>query len=586
MILRELYKLYHLLSSRGVKLPRLGWSVQKVSFQVVITPQGEFVRVEDVRMSQPRGPKQKMTLVTRELMLPGEGKPSGSGVNPCFLWDNGAYMLGCREVKPRALEYFDVFRRKHLEVESVVNNPAYSAVCRFLEKWQPERSGEYFNNKDLYTANGTFRIEGDERCVHEIEDVVRWWDTIGKGTWRSGGEKAAEPEGMCLITGEFGPVAALHDPPIKGVAEAQSSGAKLVSFNCKSFESYGKEQSYNSPVSPAAAFAYCNALNYLLSSSSNRLRIGDATTVFWTDAPSTEQSAFLEQFVHWAVEPAAQDEHLTQLLRKILATLAAGKSVNHDMPGATAVRFHILGLSPNAARLSVRFYHESSFGEFVENVAAHYRCLKLKRREGDKFKDPEFISPFQILRETARESKDVPPSYGGALMRAILSALPYPDAITIAILRRMRVDKKINYVRCAYLKAWLTRKIPNEIITTMLDNNNTHPGYLLGRVFSILQKTQKDVLPDINRTLQDAFYASASTSPCSVFPRILKLNRHHMAKLPAGQRIAREKLLQNVMGALTEIPSKLSLAEQSYFALGFYHQMQDLYAPKESNSNL
>lgn len=582
MVLNELYKLYHLLQVRGVALPRMGWSVQKVSFRVVITPQGDVVRIEDARVQQPRGPKKKLTTVAAELMLPGEAKPSGSGVNPCFLWDNAAYLLGCRDVKPRAQEYFEEFRRKHLEVESDVDSTSYSAVCRFLEKWTPDMCAEFFNNKDLYTGNGVFRIVGAFQDVHQDASIVQWWETSGHSMWRMDKAKAASVEGMCLVTGKYGPIAALHEPSIKGVADAQSSGAKLVSFNCKSFESYGKEQSFNSPVSPAAAFAYCNALNYLLSSEGNRLRIGDATTVFWTDAPRAEDALFHGLLVKFALEPTAQDESLTQLLRRILETISAGKNVVTELPGADSVNFHILGLSPNAARLSVRFYHQSSFGEFVENMAAHYRALSLQRRGGN-FKDPEFISPYQILRETARESKDVPPSYGGALMRAILSARPYPDVIAIAMLRRMRVDYHVNYVRCSYLKAWLSRKFPNESITTMLDNDNTHPGYLLGRAFAILQKTQSDALPEVNRTLQDAYYASASTSPRTVFPRILKLNRHHMAKLTAKHRIAREKILQHVLASLTEIPASLNLTEQCYFALGFYHQTQDFYTSKESS---
>lgn len=582
MVLNELYKLYHLLQGRGVVLPRIGWSVQKVSFRVVITPQGDVVRIEDARVLQPRGPKKKQTAVAAELMLPGEAKPSGSGVNPCFLWDNAAYLLGCRDVKPRAQEYFEEFRRKHLELETAVDSFAYSAVCRFLEKWSPDKCADFFNNKDLYTGNGVFRLVGSFQDVHQDERIVQWWENSGHSIWRTDRTKGVATEGMCLVTGQYGPVAALHEPSIKGVADAQSSGAKLVSFNCKSFESYGKEQSFNSPVSPAAAFAYCNALNYLLASGENRLRIGDATTVFWTDAPKAETALFLEKLAQFSVEPAAQDDNLTQLLKRILETVAAGKNVAIELPGVDAVNFHILGLSPNAARLSVRFYHQSKFGEFVENMAAHFRAMSLQRRGGN-FKDPEFISPYQILRETARESKDMPPSYGGALMRAILSARPYPDAIAIAMLRRMRVDHHVNYVRCSYLKAWLIRKFPNESITTMLDNDNTHPGYLLGRAFAILQKTQSDALHEVNRPLQEAYYAAASTSPRNVFPRILKLNRHHMAKLNVGQRIAREKLLQQVFAPLSEIPATLNLSEQSYFALGFYHQTQDFYLQKESS---
>lgn len=580
MILNELYKLYHLLAERGVLLPRMGWSVQKVSFRVIITPQGELVRIEDARECQLRGVKKKPTMVLREMMLPGDGKPSGSGINPCFLWDNAAYLLGCTAVKPRALEYFEELRKQYLCVERTINSPAFSSVCRFLEKWQPERCIDVFSDKDLYTGNGVFRIVGgDSKDVHEDPLIVKWWDSVGQRNWRSNEGDREQPVGICLVTGKAGPVALLHDPPIKGVADAQTSGAKLVSFNCKSFESYGKEQSTNSPVSPYAAFAYANALNYLLSRSDRRLRIGDSTAVFWTDAP-VEYADELDAFALFAIDSSrldAQDSAVLQRVQIQLRDIAAGKPVSVVSSVADSTRFFILGLSPNSARLSVRFFWQSSFGDFIRNIAEHYKSLALVTR-GPKFHDPEFISPYMILRETAREAKDVSPAFASVLMRSILTAQPYPNSLTVAVLRRIRIERSVNYVRCAYLKAWLTRKLPNETITIMLDNDNTHVGYLLGRAFAILQKNQQDALPSINRTLQDSFFSAASTSPRSVFPRLMRLTRHHLAAIP-NRRVSREKLMQQVLSSLPEIPARLNMVEQSFFALGFYHQTQDFYTP-------
>lgn len=330
MVLNELYNLYHLLVSRGVSLPRMGWSMQKVSFRVVITPQGRLVRIENAQEIVPRGPKKKPTLAPREMMLPGEAKPSGSGINPCFLWDNAAYLLGCEAVKPRALEYFSELKKKYLQVEPAVNCSAFSAVCRFLENWQPANCAELFCDKTLYKGNGVFRLVGEDVDVHEEPQVVQWWDSMGNHTWRGCPGKDDEESGICLITGQSGPVALLHEPPIKGVENAQTSGAKLVSFNCKSFESYGKEQSANSPVSPFAAFAYTNALNYLLSRSDRRLRIGDATTVFWTDAPVEQAEALDFLALNSIVPPPPQDAQDNEQLQRVLTLLrdiASGKKM-------------------------------------------------------------------------------------------------------------------------------------------------------------------------------------------------------------------------------------------------------------------
>lgn len=572
-------------------MPRPGMSKQKISFRVIIRPSGELVRIEDARDTEiitkksKKGVTEKTVMVMRELLVPGEGKPSGKAVNPCFLWDNPAYLLGCEAVKDRALEYFDGLKEKHLKVEHQINSPAYSAVCRFLEQWDPARCADCFTDPELYTGNGVFMIEGDFAYVHEDRQILDWWQSVGAKSWRGGGKKEKEAEqGMCLITGKPGPIAALHDPAIKGVAGAQSTGAKLVSFNLSAFESYGKEQSENSPVSEYAAFAYCNALNYLMNRDTCRTRIGDATVVFWTDAPENSTADELEMLIAGGLDSGkieAMDSALAARISLKLKDIAKGKQVLDDV--ASSVRFFILGLSPNAARLSVRFFHTGTMGDFVHNLQTHYAAMELQPR-GGKFDDPAIISPYMILRETARESKEIPPLLGGSLMRSILQGLPYPDSIAMAILRRFRADRRVNYIRCAFLKAWLTRKSSTSQLQPMLDESNTQTGYVLGRLFAVLCKTQDDALPNLNRTVRDSFYASASAAPRSVFPRILKTYNHHLAKLEGGRRVNREKLMQEVMSHITTFPAHLSLEHQGLFALGFYHQTQAFFTSSKQEN--
>lgn len=584
MILSALYDLYgRLAADASVSIPVMGSSAQKIGFRVILKPNGELLRIEDARETEVvlKKGKEVSRLVVREQLVPGEAKPSGSGINPCFLWDNAAYLLGYTDVKPRALEYFAETRRKHLEVESQIQSPKFSAVCRFLEQWNPERCAEVFPSKDLFTTNGVFQILGDEECVHEDAAIRRWWQETGIKTWRGSGASVEAEQGMCLITGEIAPIALLHNPAIKGVRDAQSSGAKLVSFEPKSFRSYGKEQSYNAPVSEQAAFAYCNALNYLLSQERNRIHIGDATTVFWTDAPR-RAGAMLEGFVRTSLDnggDALWDEETAGEIRENLKKVASGYDCHEMLEKAEKVRFYILGLSPNAARLSIRFFMESDMSDFIRKMQAHFVAMQLQPRH-ERFKDPRVITPYFILRETVRDMKELPPLYGGALMRAILTGSRYPDAIAGAMLRRIRVDGNVNYVRCAYLKAWLTRKTSTYTLTPMLDTENTQPGYVLGRLFAALVKTQEDALPGLNRTIKDAFYATASSTPQMVFPRLMKLHLHHLAKLDGGHRVNREKLVQEIMALLTAIPPRLSMEQQGLFALGYYHQTQHFYTPK------
>ncbi len=589
MILKELSELYGRLVRQGIRLPRLGYSSQKVSYRVIIRLDGSMVRIEDARdveitcRETKKGRVESSRMVMREYLVPGASKPSGSGANPCFLWDNAAYQLGCVEVKDRAQEYFEASKEAHLAVEGEINSSAYSAVCRFYENWKPDNCANYIPNKDIYTGNGIFFIEGEDSPVHEDESVQRWWEEKGCKVWRKGEKSSGGGVmGMCLVSGKKGKVATLHEPSIKGVANSQSMGAKLVSFNCRAFESYGKTQSENSPVSEEVAFAYCNALNYLLSRRRSRCKIGDATCVFWTDAPK-EKAEEIELLIggFFDASPDAQDETLILRVKNNISAIAKGK-VPDDLLN-TQLKFYILGLSPNVARLSVRFFKDGSLGEFILNLKEHYSNLNLQKRNA-KFRDPELITPYYILHETARDADGIPPLFSGALMRSILFKQPYPDSIAVAIIRRFKADKDINYVRCAYLKAWLSRKSSNYQIKPMLDKNNNQPGYVLGRLFALLQKTQTDALPSLNRTIQDAFYTSASSTPGIVFPRLLRLFRHHVDKLPHdGMKVVREKQLQSVMGKLASFPSRLGVEQQGLFALGFYHQMQDLYTSQPTH---
>ncbi len=593
MILRELYELYNRLVRQGVVMPTRGCSMQKISYRIVLKYDGTLVRIEDAReVVESVKVTKKGTNVTRkkvpvEKLVLGESKPSGTGLNPCFLWDNPAYLLGCPDVKERAGEYFKSLKNAHLSFESQIASARYSAVCRFLENWIPVSSDELGICKEQVTANGVFRIEGEENDVHEDANIQNWWTSSGRFSWRET-KSSVVKTGMCLVTGEQSEIAVTHEPAIKNVIGAQSSGAKLVSFNCDSFESYGKEQSSNSPVSEAVAFAYCNSLNYLLNRKISRVNIADTTVVFWTDAPNRSDDDEIALLAGAALDPErltvfAQDDALVKRIHEKLHDIVNGYRTRNLDDAST--RFFILGLSANAARLSVRFYHESSLCDFYTCLSEHFEAMQLQPPQITQYHQ-QYISPYMIMKSAVREAKDIPPYFSGALMRAILSGVAYPDSIALAILRRLKINPSYNYVSCAYLKAWLSRKQTNYSLKPMLDTSNTQPGYVLGRLFAVLQKTQDNAYKGgLNRTIQDSYYGSASTSPQSVFPRILRLNRHHLAKIESlGLRVIREKAIQEIMGMLDSFPARLSLEQQGLFALGYYHQTQSFYTDKKYTS--
>jgi CRISPR-associated protein Csd1 len=578
MILQSLYQLYdRLAKDASYEVAAPGYSPQKISFRIILKPDGTLFAIKDARIKD-----EKSKLQSEPRIVLGEAKSPGAGLNPGLLWDNTAYMLGYKpddDNPERTQKTFQSFRDKHLHLEKEINVPEFSVVCRFLESWTTEKAEEYAiahpEMKELTTGFGLFEIQGDPIPVNEHPGILQWWDS-----------QSAQEDGdigQCLITGENQPIARLH-PKIKSVAGAQSAGASIVSFNAPAYESYEKEQSYNAPVSETAAFKYGTALNSLLTgpkSSKHRIRIGDSTCVFWTDEPSIVEDAF----PFFASDGSnAQDEAARSKIETFLQSLRQGTEVLEELGEDTQKnQFHILGLAPNAARLSVRFYFQSSVADFIRNLRAHHHDIGIVREwetaRGNRLPDPEFPANWQLLRETARVSEEIPPLLGGALMRSILENTPYPEGIYSAVIRRIRADRSINYFRAAILKGTLIRN-HKQTIPTMLDTTNTDEPYLLGRLFATLEKTQTEALGDLNAGLRDKYYGSASATPASVFPRIIRTYQHHLSHLEGGRRVNREKLVQEIMSHINEFPSHLNLKAQGNFAIGYYHQHKDFYTTK------
>ncbi|MAT69400.1 MAG: type I-C CRISPR-associated protein Cas8c/Csd1 [Planctomycetaceae bacterium] len=539
-----------------------GFSRQKISFCVVLNADGSLHEIVDERRQI--GKK----AVPVSLVVPGNAKPSGSGINPCFLWDNPAYLLGYKvdDSKPeRTRQSFEALRDRHLAAEEAIGDEEFSAVCRFLQTWNPADAPQQPTLVDVGTGFGVFRLRGARQYVHDRPAVERWWRTQIAAV----DPADAETLGQCLATGETEPIARLHQPKIKGVWGSQSSGAALVSFNLDAFESYGKRQSVNAPVSERAAFQYCTALNRLLASQ-QRVQVGDASVVFWTEEPSPAESLLARLF-----DPPrdAEDATLRNQIESQLRAIAAG-----GFPpafGEKPTPFFVLGLSPNAARVSVRFWHESTLGNLVDNLHRHFSDLKIARGP----KDFEFPTAWHVLRETARETKEIPPLLAGGLMRAVLTGSPYPDLLLTSVIRRMRTERNVWHVRAAVIKACLNRNYKKEL-PMALDPERPEPTYHLGRLFAELEKTQEDALPGLNDTIKDRYFGAASATPGSVFPRLVRLSQHHLGKLEKALRLHHEKRIQEIVGRLDGFPSHLALTDQGLFAVGYYHQRQDMFTKK------
>lgn len=577
MILQSLNQFYERLAADPeIEIPSYGYSSQKISFCIVINKQGKLIQFSDIRRESGK------RLISQEIQVCGGAKPSGSGLNPCFLWDNSCYLLGYKPDDPkpeRTREAFAASRDYHLSLEKEINHPGYTAVCQFLRSWDPETAAEYPQLAEAATGFLVFQVSGEERYVHETPEIKSWWDS----QLESQQESQAAVNAFCLVTGKKQRLARLHEPKIKGVRGAQSAGASIVSFNASAYESYRKVQSFNASVSEQAAFQYCTALNYLLSRDNKRsFTVGDATVVFWTERASPMEhlfSAFMDPDIK------SEDESLRENLNRLLKQIAKGQYPNQEL-GDPETPFYVLGLSPNAARIAVRFWYVSSLGEIFTHLSQHMQDLEICGKPENALTMPAI---WQLLAETVRDNKDLPPLLAGSVMKAILSGLAYPEMLYSSILRRIRMDRQVNYRRASLLKACLNRKTRLQThfqllkeISVSLDPDYPDPAYHMGRLFAELEKSQEDALPGINATIKDRFFGAASATPGSVFPRLIRMNQHHLGKLEPAAKTYHEKRIQEICQKLNLFPSHLNLQQQGLFALGYYHQRQDIFTKKTS----
>lgn len=581
MILQALAAYYDTLVSLG-KIDRPGWGKSKVSFALCLSDSGELEQVLPLLTEQPRG--NKMVMAPLELTVPAPIKRS-SGIAANFLCDTSSYLLGVdRKGKPeRALGCFAACRALHEKLLDGVNSSAARAVLNFFRSWQPQETETHpalagSLEETLSGVNLVFRYQG--AYAGDDPQIRAAWDRH----FRSDSDG---PEMVCLVTGEYGPVESVH-PAIKNVAGAQSSGAALVSFNAPAFCSYGKEQSLNAPTSKQAAFAYTAALNHLLRNRDTVMRMGDDTVVFWAkNGGKGYQALFGGAFFGAPISYSASD------LQKMVGSLCSGESVLYEEEKLDpSMDFYILGLSPNAARLSVRFFLHNSFGAFLRNVQEHQERLSIVRPSYDKF---ETLPLWRLLDETVNHnsrSKKPSSDMAGEVLRAVLNNARYPATLLNGVALRIRAEHEVTRGRAAILKAYYMKNthpdVPmEEVLTVRLNPESTNVPYNLGRLFSVLEAIQSAANPGINATIKDKYFNSASSTPAHVFPVLLNLVQKHLKKLDKGLKIHYEKQLSDLLGKLgEEFPQHLSLPQQGSFQLGYYHQTQDRFGKKEENENV
>lgn len=579
MILQSLMQYYESLAEEG-KVPRMGWCHAKVSCAIDLNEDGQVKAIIPLKESEMFGKKE--VWVPKQMNVP-QMVVRSSGISANFLCDNSKYMLGIdsKGTSQRIKECFMAARDKHCSILQDSEGRMAKAIIRYFETWNPDNADVNpvikAHWEDL-TDGGNLIFCLKSEYAQEDEEIKKIWHIYQENN-------SGLVDGICLVTGEKAEISRIHRG-IKGVPGAQSSGAALVSFNAPAFESYGKEQSYNAPVGKYAEFAYTTALNYLLSDKNYTFRLGDSMVVYWAESAQTQYQDLLKNFLNPGIDNQKE-------LEKVFGNLKNGLAVDiDDVKIDLNQRFYILCLAPNAARLSIRFFYENSFGNILTNLSKHYERMAIVKPEWKN----EYLSIQEMLTETGNnklKDKKLVSNMASLVLRDILMDDRYPTGLYTEVLARIRAEQGgITYGRAAIIKAYLIKNYNMKEGEKYMGLNEkcNEQAYVLGRLFAILELIQKDANPGINSTIKDRYFNSACATPASVFPILIKLKNSHLKKIERGStglKIQYEKTITELMGKLnmaeTQIgfPRRLSLEEQGKFMLGYYHQVQKRYEKKE-----
>ncbi len=556
-----------------------GTSVENISFALVLGADGTLREVEDLRDQSSK------KLRPRKMPVPASVTRT-SGVKANFLWDKAAYLFGAdadgATVKSR--ERFEAFNILLQTVGKDVEDGGFLSVKKFLQQWDPEQTEEVITRfvpwGDVCNTNLVFRLDGTIGFIHDRQAVQDAWLKYGK-------DNSDAPLGQCLITGaEDVPLARVHTP-IKGVRGGQTSGGYIVSFNASAFVSYRQDKA---SVAESSAFAYTTALNSLLSGDSRqKITIGDTTYVFWAKCSTPAESFLADLF-----DPPSEgkddaeeqdDQQTASKIQSLLKMIRDGRKPTDILPDLEDdVRFYILGLAPNAARLSIRFWQVTSLGDLLEKIGRHYQQLAIVRQFDN---EPEFPPLWRLLCQTAclGKTENISPVLAGGLTRAMLTGSRYPQNLLSVVLERIRAEHHITYFRAALLKAYLLRNTTLKEVPVALDLDRTDQPYLLGRLFSVLEKAQEEAIPGANATIKDRYLSAAAATPAQVFYMLLKNSANHISKLKKnpetkGRAFHYDVMTQDIIAGFSDYPKTMKAEEQGLFMIGYYHQRKDFYTKK------
>ena len=598
MILHKLNDYYERKRKLGEIAPD-GFIEKEIDFLIELDIEGNCIGITDQRQHEGKklkGKRYHVPVIGKQAL-----KHTNSANDANLLWDNSSFVLGIKKGDEENSEIKTAKRFKSF-IEAIYEHyqdlpDDVKAILIFLQdiqkrlpvfprdvknvfepvKDKPESFQECLEGLSSGEAIISFRVKPDIETVIEKMHVSAALDVKSE---------VASQTGICLVSGERAEIDSAH-MVIKGISGAQTSGCSLVAFNKASFCSYGKKQSFNAPVSKKVSAAYVKALQTLIDSPRNKIAIPSMTMLFWAQEQEFQESKEIEEGFRFVMSPSDAPDKGAAELKAFLHSVKSGKYLK------PMGDFYVLGLNADSkARLSVKYWDASLVSSAVERIEQHFDDFSIIHGKDER----EYLPLINILRATVFEGKidRISASLTESVLRSIMNGNDYPQTLFLQTILRIRATRKITRERAAILKACVNRSVRLKTayfdktgeIQMALDKTNTNCAYRLGRLFAVLEKIQGEALPGLNATIRDRFYGAASSSPVLVFPRLLKLSKHHLSQLGIGRRIQLEELLGEIISDIrpeSGFPKQLPLPEQGLFAIGYYHQRTDLYTKKDKS---
>jgi CRISPR-associated protein Csd1 len=482
-------------------------------------------------------------------------------IKPLLLADKADYTLGhlSEGAKPERAAachraYVDIVER----CADQTGAPEVVAVARFLHS-EPLRQ---LRLPDDFDPGSLITFEVDGVSPVDLKPVQQFWAAEHDP---ESGEGATTMQ--CVICGEQRPVRKRLTGALKGIPGGQTAGTSLISANAPAFESYGLEASLVAPTCGPCGERFTRAANALLADRRTSIVLGDIAFLFWTKVETTFS------FVDYLNNP--KPEQVRELWRSLHR---GGPAIE-----VASERFYATALSASGGRAVVRDWIDTTIADAQESVG---RWFEWQAITGDDGELGHPLGIYALAAATVRDPrKELPSSVPRALLRTALTGVPLPFDLLQRAVQRARADqeRKVTRTRAALIKlVWRShhQDFPEDTMIS-LEQDHSSPAYQCGRLLAVLEEVQRAAIRNINATIVNRYYGSASTAPFTVFPLLLRTARTHLAKLERDRRaahIALERRLDQIVGALdasrlpSGFPKVLTVEEQGLFALGYYQQ--------------